>query len=104
MAIDEENYVVQENIRGSRLLLFADWPEEIFLANQKWAIQPLLEHSVRVSAPGARFSKVPRTFRARKAIRKTQTCLFCKAGLFMCCKGYKNENTNEVSCLETPSF
>ena len=31
---------------------------------------------------GARFSKVPKSFRARKAIRKTPTCLFCKAGLF----------------------
>ena len=39
---------------------------------------------------GARFSKVPRTFRARKAIRKTTTCFFCKAGLFICCKGNKN--------------
>ena len=37
-------------------------------------------------APGARFSKVPRTFRARKAIRETPTCLICKAGLFICCE------------------
>ena len=37
--------------------------------------------------PGARFSKVPKTFRARKAIRKTLSHIFCKAGLFMCCKG-----------------
>ena len=43
MAIDEANYVVQENIRVTRLLLFADWPEKIFLPNQKRAIQPLLE-------------------------------------------------------------
>ena len=42
------------------------------------------------SGAGARFSKVPRTFRARKAIRKTTTCFFCKAGLFICCKGNKN--------------
>ena len=54
--------------------------------------------------PGARFSKVPTTFRARKASRKTTTCLFCKAGLFICCKGSKNENNCKVSCLETPSF
>ena len=53
---------------------------------------------------GPRFSKVPRTFRARKAIRKSTTCLFCKAGLFMCCKGNKNKNNCKVSCLETPSF
>ena len=33
--------------------------------------------------PGARFSKVPRTFRVQKAIRKITTCLFGKAGLFM---------------------
>ena len=55
-------------------------------------------------APGTRFSKVPRTFRARKAIRKTTTRLFCKAGLFICCKGNKNKNNCKVSCLETPSF
>ena len=30
MAIDEENYVVWENIRVTRLLLFADWPEKLF--------------------------------------------------------------------------
>ena len=56
------------------------------------------------SNPGARFSKVPRTFRARKAIRKTTTCLFYKAGLLICCKGNKNKNNCKVSCLETPSF
>ena len=43
MAMDEENYVVSENIRVTRLLLFADWPEKKFLANQKRAIQTLLE-------------------------------------------------------------
>ena len=51
---------------------------------------------------GACFSKVPRTFRARKAIRKTTTCLFCNAGPFICCKGNKNKNNWKVSCLETP--
>ena len=40
--------------------------------------------------PGARFSKVPKTFRTRKAIRKTPTCLFCKAGFLICCKENKN--------------
>ena len=54
--------------------------------------------------PGARFSKVPKTFRSRKAIRKSATCLLCKAGLFICCKGNKNKNNCKVSCLETPSF
>ena len=54
--------------------------------------------------PGARFSKVPKTFRARKAIRKTPTSLFCKAGLFICCKGNKNKNNCKVSCLQMPYF
>ena len=53
---------------------------------------------------GARFSKVPKAFRARKAIRKTPACLFCKAGLFICRKGNKNKNNCKVSCLNTPSF
>ena len=38
---------------------------------------------------GARFSKVPKSLRARKAIRRTLTRLFCKAGLFMCFRGSK---------------
>ena len=53
-----------------------------------------------ISWSGARFSKVPRTFRARKAIRKITTCLFCKAELFTRCKGNKNKNNGKVSCLE----
>ena len=52
--------------------------------------------------PGARFSEVPKPFRARKASHKTQTRLFCEAGLFICCKGDKNLNNCKVSCLETP--
>ena len=52
--------------------------------------------------PGARFSKVPKTFRARKAIRKTPTRLFCEVALFICCKGNKNLNNCKVSCLEMP--
>ena len=52
--------------------------------------------------PGARFSKVPKPFRARKAIHKSPTRLFCEAGLFICCKGNKNVNNCKVSCLETP--
>ena len=58
----------------------------------------------RNGPPGARFSKVPNFFRARKAIRKTPTRLFGKAALFICCKGNNNENNCKVSCLETPSF
>ena len=54
--------------------------------------------------PGARFSKVTKTFRARKAIRKTTTYSFCKAGLLICCKGNKNKNNWKVSWLETPWF
>ena len=60
--------------------------------------------SKRFPCSGPRFSKVPRTFRARKAIRKITTCLFCKAGLFICCKWNKKKNNCKVSCLETPSF
>ena len=34
-------------------------------------------------AQGVRFSKDPKTLRARKAICKTPTRLFCKVGLYM---------------------
>ena len=53
---------------------------------------------------GPCFSKVPRTFRGRKAIHWSTTCLFCKAVLFISCKRNKNKNNWKVSCLETPSF
>ena len=52
----------------------------------------------------ARLSKVPKTFRTRKAIRKTPPRLFCEAGLFICCKGDKNLNNHKVSCPEMPLF
>ena len=55
-------------------------------------------------APGTRFSKVLKTFRDLKAIRKTLTRLFCEAGLFIFCKANKNENNFKISCLETPLF
>ena len=35
------------------------------------------------SFPVGRFSKVPKTFRARKGVPKTPTRSFCKAGLFI---------------------
>ena len=54
--------------------------------------------------PCVRFSKDPKTLRARKAIRNIMICFFYKAGLFICCKGNKNKNNCKVSCLETPSF
>ena len=57
-----------------------------------------------LGTPGARFLKVPKAFRARKAISKTLPRLFCEASLFMCCKGNKNLNNCKVSCLETPLF
>ena len=46
-------------------------------------------HTLLLS-PGVRYTKYPKTLRARKAIRKTPTRLFCKVGLFTCCKGNQN--------------
>ena len=46
--------------------------------------------------PGARFSKVPKTFRAWRALGKTPTRLFWKAGLFKCCKGNKIKVTTKI--------
>ena len=58
-------------------------------------IQKSITQKSRYLSFGACFWKVPETFRAPKA---------CKAGLFICCKGDKNENDWKVSCLETPAF
>ena len=46
----------------------------------------------------------PVSRKSRKAICKTPTWLFRKASLFICCKGNKNKNKCEVSCLETSSL
>ena len=53
---------------------------------------------------GSRFSKVPKTFRARKTIRKTPTRIFCKAGLSYVVERINIKNNRKVSCLERPSF
>ena len=44
---------------------------------------------LQIKGSGALFSEVPKTLRARKAIRRTPSCIFCKAGLFMCFRGSK---------------
>ena len=54
--------------------------------------------------PEDRFSKVPKTSRARKYIRNSPTRLFCEAGLFTYWKGNKNYYNYKVSRLQTPSF
>ena len=48
------------------------------------------------SFPGALSSKVPITFRARKAICETSNRLLWKAGLLTCFKGNKKKNYREV--------
>ena len=64
------------------------WPNGLGSRLEIWG--PFLESSENFSGP--------------KTIRKTATCLFCKAGLFICCRGDKNKNDCKVSCLKTPSF
>ena len=75
-----------------------------YIVNEVATVLHTLRAYVTCAFPWARFSKVPKTFWARKAIRKTATRLFCKAGLFICCKGNKKKNNCKVSCLETPSL
>ena len=40
VVINEETYIMYENTTATRLLLFTDWPELFFLANQKQAGGP----------------------------------------------------------------
>ena len=53
---------------------------------------------------GARFSKVPKAFRAPKAIRKTPTRSFYKASLLICCKANKIKITAMCGVSERPCF
>ena len=46
--------------------------------------------------PRARFSKVPKTFWARKAVCETANRLFWKAGLLTCYQGNRKKNKCEV--------
>ena len=52
--------------------------------------------TLKKRAPGARFSKVPKTFRARKAICEIANRLFWRAGLLTCFQGNKKKNNCEV--------
>ena len=56
------------------------------------------------SSSGVLFSKVPKTFRVPNVICKTPSCLLCKGGLFICCKGYKNEITARFRVSRRPRF
>ena len=53
LVITEETYIKYENTTATRLLLFADWPELFFLANQKQAVQMLLDWFSKSKCPGA---------------------------------------------------
>ena len=53
---------------------------------------------------GARFSKVPRTFRARKAICQTAIHLFWRADLFICFQYKKNLEDCQVWWLRTSAL
>ena len=78
---------------------------QVLWTQQFWYILPKkVGRASIVGCPGARFSIVPKTFRAGKAIRKTPTWIFYEACLFVCCKGIHNKNNCKVSCLEKPSF
>ena len=46
--------------------------------------------------PGGRFSKVPKTFRARKAICESASRLIWKADLLKCFQGNKKKSDCEV--------
>ena len=52
----------------------------------------------------ARFSKVPKTFRVRKAVPKTPIRSSCKAGLFICSRGEKIKITAEFRALRRLPF
>ena len=54
------------------------------------------EHTRPANCPGARFSKVPQTFRVRKAICETANRMFWKADLLTCFQGNKKKNDCEV--------
>ena len=55
--------------------------------NRTWFTLATFQRGAK--GPRACFSKVPKTFRARKAICKTPTRFFCKAGLFSVVKRTK---------------
>jgi len=87
-----------------QLELFLSWEQLVYRLYRPLAFYQVHFVVLLSRGTGARFSKVLKTFRGRKAIRKTPTCLFCKAGLFICCKGNISKNNCKVSCLETSSF
>ena len=84
------------------------------LRKEKWKhSQLLMEHRqdltkedwiVYKPCPGARFSKVPKTFRALKAICEIANRLFWKSDLLTCFQGNKNKNNCEVWRIKCSPF
>ena len=71
---------------------------QVFEERGNWSYQR------KTSQSRALFLKSPENFSGRKSYHWSTTCLFCKAVLFISCKGNKNKNNWKVSCLKTPSF
>ena len=71
------------------------------ILDQKSGINILVGTS---AGTGARFSKVPKTLRVRKAICETANRLFCKGDLLTCFQGNKKKNDCEVWRLKSNPF
>ena len=93
-------------VKGIKIKITAKFrdTERLRFEDNKKIMSPEKFRDFRETGPRGLFLESPENFRARKAIRKTTTCLFCEAGLFIYCKGNKNKNNCKVSCLETASF
>ena len=71
-----DNFCASRWLRWDRKVSYG-FVKEIIYSGKEFSLRIVLEKK-RLNKPGARFSKVPRTFRARKAIRKIMTCYVVK--------------------------
>ena len=90
---------ITAKFRASRRLRFEDTKRIV-----SPEIRPKSFGTFEKQAPGVRFSKDPKTLRARKAIRKTPTRLFCKAGFLYVVKGIKIKITAKFCDTEHSRF
>ena len=74
------------------------WLRRIRTDRFPWYLTPVSTNHASSPEPGpvARFSKVPKTFRVRKAICETGNRLLWKADLLTCFQGNKKQNDCEV--------
>ena len=95
--LQKENVPVSshETLQLFRFLRYCKYVERSIFHNRQIWVSRITFRGFEKQAPGTRFSKVPKTFQARKAICEPDNRLFRKADPFTCFQGNKKQTDCE---------